>query len=153
MTLIFIVTLARPRKSLYLKRPLSYYASLFSILYIFLLKISKTCNFSFVNVSINHFLFIIIWKYMGKCIYSHMIIQIIKNKCITMYQQWWFQSLIVQQNSWSILICLLDALQTLCLENDSTLVNFDTRDLRIFYLKILEFSWCLSIILFSLTCT
>ena len=60
-----------------------------------------------------------------------------KNKYILEYQLW-VQNLIVHQNCYCMLIGLLDALQTLCFQNNYVLLNLDNWDLEMDSLKLLE---------------
>ena len=61
----------------------------------------------------------------------------IKKKYILSYQLW-VQILIVHQIFYCMSIALLDALQTLCFQNNYVLVNLENWDLLMDSLKILE---------------
>ena len=60
-----------------------------------------------------------------------------KNKYILGYQLW-VQNLIVHQNCYCMSIGLLDALRTLCFQNNYVLVNLDNWDLEMDSLNLLE---------------
>ena len=60
-----------------------------------------------------------------------------KNKYILGYQLW-VQNRIVHQNCYCMSIGLLDALQTLCFQNNYLLVNLDNWDFEMDSLKLLE---------------